>query len=164
MGFMTFLPFLLAAKGAQLPVGGLALSLVFAGGACGKLAFGFLGERLGVARTIIATKVATALLVLGALLLPLYGVIALLPVLGVMLNGTSSVLYGSVPDCATPGTQGRAFGVFYTATIGAGALAPILFGLITDRAGLLQMMAILAATALLTVPLALRLPAALRRS
>jgi MFS transporter, FSR family, fosmidomycin resistance protein len=162
MGFMTFLPFLLAAKGAQLPVGGLALSLVFAGGACGKLAFGFLGARLGITQTIVATKAATAILVLSALWLPLYGILVLLPVLGIMLNGTSSVLYGSVPDCATPETQGRAFGMFYTATIGAGAVAPILFGVVTDHAGLFQMMAILAGFALLTLPLAWRLPASLR--
>jgi MFS transporter, FSR family, fosmidomycin resistance protein len=164
VGFMTFLPFLLAAKGAQLALSGLALSLVFAGGACGKLAFGFLGARIGITQTVIATKAATAALVLAVLVLPLYGVLALLPLLGVMLNGTSSVLYGSVPDCATPETQARAFGVFYTATIGAGAIAPILFGRITDRTGLFVMMGVLAATALITVPLALRLPASLREA
>jgi FSR family fosmidomycin resistance protein-like MFS transporter len=163
MGFMTFLPFLLVAKGASLPVGGLALSLVFAGGACGKLACGFLGARLGVARTITVTKAATALLVLAALALPLSGVLMLLPLIGVMLNGTSSVTYGSVPDCCTREAQGRAFGVFYTATIGAGAAAPILFGLISDKTGLFQMMMLLAALALVTLPLAWYLPASMLR-
>jgi FSR family fosmidomycin resistance protein-like MFS transporter len=163
MGFMTFLPFLLAAKGASVAVGGLALSLVFAGGACGKLACGFLGARLGVANTIIATKAATAVLVLAALAVPLGGVLVLLPLIGVMLNGTSSVLYGSVPDCCTPQSQPRAFSVFYTATIGAGAVSPVLFGLITDKAGLFQMMMRLAGFALVTLPLAWRLPASLRR-
>src|SRR6185503_18846473 len=38
MGFLTFLPFLLTAKGAALPTIGLALTLVFLGGAFGKLA------------------------------------------------------------------------------------------------------------------------------
>ena len=37
MGFLTFLPFILTAKGASLPTIGLALTLVFAGGAVGKL-------------------------------------------------------------------------------------------------------------------------------
>lgn len=163
MGFMTFLPFLLAAKGASLPAGGLALSLVFAGGACGKLACGFLGARLGVARTITLTKTATALLILAALALPLLGVLILLPLLGVMLNGTSSVTYGSVPDCCVREAQGRAFGVFYTATIGAGAVSPVLFGLVTDKTGLFQMMGLLAAVALLTLPLAWYLPASMSR-
>ena len=47
-GFLIFLPFLLQAKGADLPTIGLALSLLFAGGATGKLAMGWLGARLGV--------------------------------------------------------------------------------------------------------------------
>jgi MFS family permease len=162
MGFMTFLPFLLAAKGAATASAGLALSLVFAGGACGKLAFGFLGARLGVTQTVIATKAATAVLVLAVLALPLLGVLAALPLLGVMLNGTSSVLYGSVPDCCTPEHQPRAFGVFYTATIGAGAIAPALFGIASDQLGLMPMMAVLAGFALLTLPLAWMLPASLR--
>ena len=40
MAFMTFLPFVLAAKGASLTTMGLALTLTFAGGAFGKLACG----------------------------------------------------------------------------------------------------------------------------
>ena len=40
MAFMTFLPFVLAAKGASLTMMGLALTLTFAGGAFGKLACG----------------------------------------------------------------------------------------------------------------------------
>jgi predicted MFS family arabinose efflux permease len=48
MGFLTFLPFLLRAKGASLAEIGVALTLVFAGGAAGKLVCGFVGARLGV--------------------------------------------------------------------------------------------------------------------
>jgi FSR family fosmidomycin resistance protein-like MFS transporter len=39
MGFLLFLPFLLRAKGAPLTTVGLALSLIFIGGACGKAAW-----------------------------------------------------------------------------------------------------------------------------
>jgi hypothetical protein len=42
------------------------------------------------------------------LLVPLGGALALLPLLGMMLNGTSSVLYGSVPDFAAEGARPRA--------------------------------------------------------
>src|ERR1041384_5146634 len=48
MGFLTFLPFLLQQKGADLPMIGVALTLVFTGGACGKPACGWAGARLGV--------------------------------------------------------------------------------------------------------------------
>ena len=43
MGFLTFLPFLLKIKGADLPMIGFALTLVFTGGAAGKLICGWLG-------------------------------------------------------------------------------------------------------------------------
>jgi FSR family fosmidomycin resistance protein-like MFS transporter len=158
MGFMTFMPFVLAAKGASLPTVGLALTLTFAGGAFGKLACGLLGARLGVTRTIVVTKAATAALIATVLVLPLSGVLAILPLLGTMLNGTSSVVYGSVPDFCTANARAKAFGVFYTATIGAGALAPIFFGSLTDRIGLWPMTACIAGTALITLPLALSLP------
>jgi MFS transporter, FSR family, fosmidomycin resistance protein len=157
MGFMTFLPFLLAGKGASLAITGFALTLTFAGGAFGKLACGFLGARIGVTRTILVTKLATAALVLAVLMLPVTAILALLPLLGTMLNGTSSVIYGSVPDFAAPKERAHAFGVFYTATIGAGALAPVGFGFISDVIGLVPMMGCIAGTALITLPLAILL-------
>ena len=49
-----------------------------------------------------------------------------------LLNGTSSVLYGSVPELVEPAKRARAFSVFYTGTIGAGAVAPALYGLVGD--------------------------------
>src|SRR5260221_7171095 len=41
MGFLTFLPFLLKARVADLPTVGIALTLIFAGGAAGKLVCGY---------------------------------------------------------------------------------------------------------------------------
>jgi FSR family fosmidomycin resistance protein-like MFS transporter len=69
------------------------------------------------------------------------------------LNGTSSVLYGAVPDLAGPGKREQAFAVFYTGTIGAGALAPVLFGALGDVIGVPVAVMLLAATLLLTLPL-----------
>ena len=60
MGFLTFLPFLLKLKGADLPMIGVALTLIFAGGAAGKLVCGWLGARLGVVRATWLTEGATA--------------------------------------------------------------------------------------------------------
>ena len=135
MGFLIFLPFLLQAKGADLPLVGLAFSLLFLGGAAGKFACGWLGARFGMLATVLATETGTAIAILAVLALPLAPALALLPLLGVMLNGTSSVLYGTVPELAPPGREERAFAVFYTGTIGSGALAPVLYGLLGDLAG-----------------------------
>src|ERR1700737_4272897 len=97
MGFLTFLPFLLQSKGADLSEIGLALTMVFAGGAAGKLVCGFLGARLGVLPTVLLTEGATAGGLLTLLPLPIGAALALLPGIGVALNGTSSGLYGTVP-------------------------------------------------------------------
>jgi MFS transporter, FSR family, fosmidomycin resistance protein len=152
MGFLTFLPFLLIGKGATLPIRGLALALVFIGGAAGKFACGWLGERVGTRRTVLFTEIATALLIVGVLVLPLVPAIGLLPVLGVMLNGTSSVLYGTVPELIPPHRTERAFALFYTDTIGAGAGAPVLYGLLGDGFGPATATAATAITALAICP------------
>lgn len=162
MGFLTFLPFLLRAKGAGLPEIGVALTLVFAGGAAGKLAYGFVGALLGVLATVLITEGATAAGILALLPVPLGVALALLPIIGVALNGTSSVLYGTVPELVPAERRENAFGVFYTGTIGAGALAPALYGLLSDAIGLTPAMLFVAAVVLLALPLAWRLTRVLR--
>jgi len=163
MGFLLFLPFMLTAKGASLPTIGLALTLVFAGGAAGKLVCGFIGTRLGVIATVWLTEGLTALLILALLPLPLDTAMLLLPVIGVALNGTSSVLYGSVPDLVTPEKRARAFSIFYTGTIGTGAVAPALYGLVGDALGVRTAVMVVAGMVLLTLPLSLALRAVLGR-
>ncbi|WP_415927181.1 hypothetical protein [Burkholderia theae] len=56
----------------------------------------------------------------------------MLPLLGLALNGTSSVLYGTVPDQVDARKREQAFAMFYTSTIGAGTLSPVLFGRIGE--------------------------------
>src|SRR5258705_5972156 len=158
MPFLTFLPFLLAAKGATVSGIGLALTLVFAGGACGKLVCAFLGARIGVFATVVLTESLTALGILALLPLGLAACYALLPLIGVALNGTSSVLYGSVPTLVAPQRRARAFGIFYTGTIGAGPNPPILYGFIGDLIGAMARLGALAAVLLVILPLALPQP------
>ncbi|WP_434635082.1 MFS transporter [Chromobacterium sp. CV08] len=156
MGFLTFLPFLLRSKGAGAAGIGLALSLLFVGGAFGKLFCGYLGARIGMVRTVWLTEGATALLIAASLALPLVGAMAMLPLLGLALNGTSSVLYGTVAELAEPAGRDHAFALFYTGTIGGGALSPVLFGRLGDAAGVPTAMLALAVFLLLTLPLSSR--------
>jgi MFS transporter, FSR family, fosmidomycin resistance protein len=157
MGFLTFLPFLLTAKGASLPTIGLALTLVFVGGAAGKLVCAWIGARIGVVATVWLTEGLTALGILALLPLPLEFGLVLLPVIGVALNGTSSVLYGSVPLLVTPEQRTRAFSIFYTGTIGSGAVAPIVYGLAGDILGVPLALVLVAGLVLATLPLVLAL-------
>jgi MFS family permease len=88
--------------------------------------------------------------------------LAILPLVGLALNGTSSVLYGSVPELVAPAQQSRAFGIFYTAGVGAGAISPVVSGAISDAYGLPHLMVVLAALAVTTIPLAIVLQSRLR--
>lgn len=156
MGFLTFLPFLLKSKGAGTAGIGVALSLLFVGGAFGKLLCGYLGARIGMMKTVWLTESMTSLLIVLALWLPLAAIMAMLPLLGLALNGTSSVLYGMVPELAAPGKREQAFALFYTGSIGGGAVAPVLFGALGDATGVPLALLALAAMLLLTLPLAWR--------
>jgi MFS family permease len=133
MGYLLFLPFLIHAKGGTEAAVGISLALLFAGGALGKACCGWLGQHLGVVWSVIATEAMTALFMIATLKLPLASTLAILPLLGIVLNGTSSVLYGTVPELAKRGEVGRAFALFYTGVIGAGGLAPIAYGAIADH-------------------------------
>jgi MFS family permease len=161
-GFLIFLPFLLRAKGADLPTIGLALSLLFAGGAAGKLVMGWVGARLGVVASVVLTEVATTAMILALLPLALTPALAILPLVGLMLNGTSSVLYGTVPEFVKAERRTHAFAVFYTGGSVAGATSPFLFGVLGDAIGLSSAIACVAALALLTVPMVAALRPAFR--
>jgi len=161
MAFLTFLPFVLTAKGASLPTIGLALTLVFAGGAAGKLVCAYIGARIGTVATVWLTEGVTAIGIVALLPLPLETAMVLLPVVGVALNGTSSVLYGSVPDLVAPERRARAFSIFYTGTIGAGAISPAIYGLLGDAVGVNWALVVVAAIVLATLPLTLLLRPAL---
>jgi MFS family permease len=161
MAFLTFLPFVLLAKGASLPTVGLALTLVFAGGAVGKLVCAFIGARIGVIATVCLTEGLTTLGILALLPLPLEIAMLILPVIGIALNGTSSVLYGSVPELVEPARRARAFSIFYTGTIGSGAVAPAIYGLLGDAVNVPVTLMAVAGMCLVTLPLALALRPAL---
>ena len=162
-GFLTFIPFLLVEKGARIEAVGLAMALIFGGGALGKLACGLLAERMGVIRTAVATELATALAIGLLPFLPLSAALVLLPIAGIALNGTSSVLYGTVADFVATDRQSRAYGLFYTFGVGSGAVAPVVFGVLSDAHGVSAAMFALAAAALATLPACVVLSSAIKR-
>ncbi len=154
MGYLLFLPFLIHGLGGGSPTVGVALALLFIGGAFGKATCGWLGERLGVVTCVVLTETTTAVLITATLITPLAATLAVLPLLGVVLNGTSSVLYGTVPELSR-GDTGRAFAIFYTSVIGAGGIAPILYGSLADHSSQTVGVLAAAATAAVIVPLVL---------
>jgi MFS family permease len=153
-GFLTFMPFLLIAKGATPASTGFALALVFVGGAAGKLICGLIAARLGILRTVVLTELATGALIGALIAAPLDWALVVLMPLGVALNGTSSVLYGSVAEFVREDRQSRSFGLFYALGSAAGATGPLLFGLLSDAAGVRAALAAIALFAILTLPVA----------
>jgi len=136
MVLLTFLPFLLLQKGIPAAQVGFALTLLFAGGALGKFACGLLAEWLGVIPMVVATEALTAAGILSLYWASPAALWVLLPLVGIVLNGTSSVLYATVADIISPSGRSRGYGLYYAVTLGFGAVAPMIYGLITDLLGL----------------------------
>lgn len=154
-GFLTFVAFLMIAKGVPDGWAVAAPVVVFAGGMVGKLACGLLADRVGVIRTVVITELATGIGILLTLVLPGYAAFFLLPLIGVALNGTSSVLYGTIGDLVESDRQARAFGLFYTLGSVCGILAPLGYGLLADYFSVPAAIATVGAAIFLTVPLCL---------
>lgn len=151
--FFVCLPFLLIGKGAAVTTAGFALTLVFVGGAAGKLACGWVANWIGTVATIVVAQALTAAGMVAVLLLPLGPAISLLPLLGIVLNGVTTVIYGSVPVYSAPERRTHALSVFYTITIGSAAVAPPVAGFISDQIGLASTVVIVAVLTAATIPL-----------
>ncbi len=156
-GTLTFLPFLLAAKGATAANVGMALTTIFIGGACGKLVCGALAPRFGILRTVAFSELITAGIIIALLFTPLSVSFLLFIPLGIVLNGTSSILYGTVAELAKPGQQTRAFAIFYTLSLGCGAVMPIFYGALSDHIGIMPALLFVALLLMCVLPLLLPL-------
>jgi FSR family fosmidomycin resistance protein-like MFS transporter len=160
-GFLTFIAFLLIAKGVPSGWAALAVPLVLVGGMAGKYFCGVLAERVGVIRIIVITELATGIGILATLPLPGTAAFLLLPLVGVVLQGTSSVIYGTIGDMVEPDKLPRAFGMVYTVGAVSGIIGPLVYGFLGDAIGVEKTIAIAGGVVLLTLPLAMVLRAAI---
>jgi len=159
-GFLTFVAFLMLERGIERGWAVISVPLVAVGGMAGKIACGYLAERLGVIRTVVATEVATGVGILLTLTLPPFAAYFLLPIIGVALNGTSSVLYGTVGDLVDPERVSRAFGLFYTLGSACGVLSPLGYGALADRIGIQAAVAVVGIVVFMALPLCILLRSA----
>ena len=152
-GFLTFAPFLLIEKGAAVETIGFALALIFAGGAAGKLGCGLMAARIGIRRSVFMTEGLTAITIVALVASPLWAALAILPLLGAALNGTSSVLYGTVGDFVETERQSRAFGLFYAVGAAAGVVAPPAYGFVSDMTSVSVALLVMAVSLVVVIPL-----------
>ena len=155
---LVFLPFVMAAKDIGFVQTSALLFVLFVGGAAGKFAVGWLGDRYGFVNLVWATKGLTAVALALSLAAPPVAMAPLMLVLGVGLNGTSSILYATVADFVPARRRARLYGVYYTTNEGGTILAPPLYGFIGELFSLnVAMLAMAVATAaILPVSLTLR--------
>lgn len=154
----AFLGFLLLAQGAPETALGWLVAVTFAGGAFGKFGCGLLVDRMEDRRVMAITESAMAV---GCLMLaftrPGLLLVPFLLVFGFALNGTSSVIYTRLADTLDPARFSRGYGLYYTLSFGASALAPMLYGVLADRQGLAWVFVAVAVVNLGILPLLLLL-------
>jgi MFS family permease len=162
-GFLTFLAFLMIEKQVPTHLAAFAVVLTLTGGVFGKFGCGFLADRLGVIRALILVEVMTAGGILAVFYLPTLPAYCLLPVLGIFLQGSSTITYGTVGDLVHPERQARGFGIIYSVANAAVVTAPVALGLVADRFGLGPVMISMAIITLIPLPFCIPLGNALTR-
>jgi len=153
VGFLTFVAFLMIGKGVPAAWAASSVLLALLGGMGGKFACGVLAERIGVTRTIALSEAATGAAILAVVVLPGLWGFAMLPLLGLFLNGTSTAIYGTVGELIDDSRHSRAFGLIYTLGSVCGVVAPLAFGLLADAAGVAAALTASGLMILLAVPL-----------
>ena len=155
---LVFLPFVMDAKDMGPGQISAMLFLLFGGGAFGKFVCGWLGDRMDTISLIWATKGLTALLLVATLATPVLLMAPVMVLIGIGLNGTSSVLYATVADLVPPGRRARFYGFFYTTNEIGTVGAPLAYGLVADIFSLSTTMIVMgvATAAILPASLTLR--------
>lgn len=154
---LVFLPFVLYQNGFTTTVTSLLIALLFAGGAFGKFACGWLGDQYGLINITMVTKCVTAGLLLALLYAPAYIIGPLVLLLGFNLQGTSSVLYAAVAEFVSPKKRGRLYGFYYTVIDGGAVIAPLTFGLVADSYSLNDAIFVMSLTTIAILPASMTL-------
>jgi FSR family fosmidomycin resistance protein-like MFS transporter len=151
-GFGTFIAFLMIERGVEVGLAGLAVVLTLAGGVVGKFCCGFLARRMGVVPSLALVQTLTVVGIVAVTFAPVGTAYLLLPVLGVFLQGSSSISYGTVTDLFTAERQARGFSLIYTTSNLSSVAATLVLGVISDAFGLEVTMLTMAGLTAATLP------------
>jgi len=129
---ITFIPFTL--KSIDLDTGNVLflLTILLIGGAIGKILCGWLNERYSFISIVLFTKGTTALIFFMFMFAEKLPLIPLMLVLGLGLNGTSSVLYGQVGKTVSISSRSSSYAYLYTIGEIGSATFPFLIGILSD--------------------------------
>ncbi len=151
-GFLTFLAFFITAKEVPLGLATLAVTLTLVGGMLGKAACGFLAQRIGTRGAFTLVQFLTAGGIIAVLIADKTMAFVLLPVLGVFLQGSTSVTYSVVSELVHVERVSRGFALIYSVSSLSGLLGPIFFGLLGDKFGIETTMLAMAGVSILAIP------------
>jgi MFS family permease len=149
--FLTFIAFLLLEKGSGETLASMAVVLALCGGMVGKFASGFLAVRYGDrhAFRILQFLTVSGLLLVG--LLPVLPILVLLPFVGMVVQGSSTVTYGAISDFVHRDRQSRGYALVYALSGLSAVGGPMLFGKLADLYGVDVSLALLASITSLTL-------------
>ncbi|MCH2201665.1 MAG: MFS transporter [Fuerstiella sp.] len=131
-GFLVFVAFLMVEKNMPADVAAFAVVATLAGGVIGKYVCGHLSARMGVVRSVVLVEACTAVGIVGVILLPPVAAFVLLPLVGVVLQGSSTITYGTVSQFVDEARQSRGFALIYSMANAASVAGPVGFGMISE--------------------------------
>jgi MFS transporter, FSR family, fosmidomycin resistance protein len=161
---LTFIPFVLADKGFNAATISALFGVIFAAGAAGKFACGWLSDRWGMLTVIIVTELTTATVLIALVFAEPWMAIPLAIVFGFALNGTSSALNVAVAHFVPPEKRARGYGTYFTAALVSSALAPLAYGFLGDLAGLVVVFIVMSAMTAAVIPVVMPVRQALMRT
>ena len=149
--FLTFIAFLLLEKGAGDALSSLGVVLALSGGMVGKLVSGYLAVRYGDRNAFRILQLITIAGLILLAMLPALPILLLLPLVGVAVQGSTTVTYGALADFIQRDRQSRGFAIIYTLSSLSAVVGPVAFGGLADFYGVELSMVILAALTTLTL-------------
>jgi MFS family permease len=152
--FFTFIAFLLLAKGGGEALASLGVVLTLCGGMIGKLASGYLAVRYGDRGAFRILQLMTVAGIVILLFLPVLPALLVLPLLGIALQGSSTVTYGAVSDFVDRRRQSRGYALMYSLSGISTVIGPMAFGGLADLYGIDVAFFLLAVATGLTLPCA----------
>ena len=149
---LTFLAFVLLEKGADTALASASVVIVLVGGMAGKFVCGHMAARFGDRMTFVILQVLTVIGIVLLVILPVTWLLLVLPLIGLAVQGSSTVTYGSVSDLVSLDRHSRGYALIYTISSSSSVAGPFLFGLLADGIGLDSALYAPALVAAVTLP------------
>jgi MFS family permease len=156
-GFFTFIALILIDKGVNAGAASFGVVLTLAGGACGKFAGGYLAAGMGDRIAFLFIQLLTVAGLLCVIYFPADTLMFTLPLIGLFVQGSSTISYGAVADCCDADQSARAYSLVYTMASVGSVIGPLTLGVVADRIHLnalvimLMMVTLLSLTVLSTL-------------